>query len=55
MYYCWTYGLGKNRAHTSVSCNRKAPGHQDTATANNLMGGNNTIMRGNTRAVPPHE
>ncbi|MCK7513584.1 MAG: hypothetical protein MZV70_62555 [Desulfobacterales bacterium] len=55
MYYCWTHGLGKNRAHTGVTCNRKAPGHQDTATADNLMGGNNTIMRGSTRAAPPRE
>jgi hypothetical protein len=44
MYYCWSHGLGKNRAHTSASCSRKMEGHQDAATADNLMGGNNRIM-----------
>jgi hypothetical protein len=45
MYYCWSHGLGKNRAHsTSKSCTRKGDGHQNTATADNLMGGSNRIM-----------
>jgi hypothetical protein len=39
MYYCWSHGLGQNIAHTSPTCNNKAPGHQDTATMNNQMGG----------------
>jgi hypothetical protein len=46
MFYCWTHGLGKNRDHTSPTCNNKAPDHQDAATVNNLMGGSNIIMRG---------
>ena len=44
MYYCWTHGLGMTRTHTSLLCNRKGENHQDTATANNMMGGNNRIM-----------
>jgi hypothetical protein len=48
MYYCWSHGLGKNRAHTSASCNNKREGHQDAATADRIMGGNNRIMERNT-------
>jgi hypothetical protein len=43
-YYCWTHGLGKNDKHTSAQCNNKATGHKDTATAANMMGGNNKVM-----------
>ena len=46
MYYCWTHGLGKNANHTSATCNNKAEGHKDDATADNMMGGNNKIMSG---------
>jgi hypothetical protein len=53
MYYCWTHGLGKSHSHTGHTCTRKAPGHQDNATADNLMGGNNTIMRGKPRTPAP--
>ena len=49
MYYCWTHGLGKNPNHTSPNCKNKATGHQDTATADNLMGGNDRIMSGRKR------
>ena len=52
MYYCWTHGLGKNRAHTSLTCNNKAEGHQDDATADNMMGGNDKIMRGRRPTAP---
>jgi hypothetical protein len=45
MYYCWTHGLGKNQAHTSNTCSNKADGHQDHATATNMMGGNDRIMK----------
>jgi hypothetical protein len=45
MYYCWTHGLGKNRAHTSLLCNTKAADHKDNATVDNMLGGNNTIMQ----------
>jgi hypothetical protein len=44
MYYCWSHGLGKNFAHTSTCCNNKREGHQDAATADCIMGGNNRIM-----------
>ena len=44
MYYCWTHGLGTNRAHTSATCQNKGEGHKDDATADNLMGGCDRIM-----------
>jgi len=40
-YYCWTHGF-KVRAdgsHTSKTCTRRRPGHQEEATATNRMGG----------------
>lgn len=49
MHYCWTHGLGKNRAHTSATCNNKAEGHVDAATADNMMGGNDRIATRTTR------
>ena len=36
--YYWTHG---GSGHSSAQCNRKAPGHQDTATFENRMGGLN--------------
>jgi hypothetical protein len=45
LYYCWTHGLGKRSTHTSRTCKRKADGHQDEATATNMMGGSNIIMQ----------
>ena len=51
MYYCWTHGLGKNRNHTSATCNNKAEGHKDEATADNMMGGNNKIMSARARST----
>jgi len=44
-YYCWTHGLGINRAHTSITCNHKATGHRDEAVMGNMLGGNNTMQR----------
>ena len=47
--YCWTHGLTLHRPgsrlppHTSANCNRKAEGHKNEATLENLMGGNNRI------------
>ncbi|GKY93435.1 hypothetical protein MPSEU_000311100 [Mayamaea pseudoterrestris] len=35
--YCHTHG---HCGHTSKDCNRRAPGHQENATKNNKMGGN---------------
>ena len=49
MHCCWTHGLGKNRNHTSATCNNKAEGHKDDATADNMMGGNNKIMTARAR------
>jgi hypothetical protein len=34
--YCWTHG---KCAHSSVTCNNKAPGHQPTSTMENKMSG----------------
>jgi hypothetical protein len=49
MYYCWSHGLGKNKEHTSRMCQRPKEGHCETATANKMMGGNNTIGGGHSR------
>ena len=49
MYYCWTHGLGTHRNHTSATCNHKAEGHRDDATAFKMKGGNNTISSGRPR------
>ena len=46
LYYCWSHGLGRNRNHTSATCNRKRDGHKDEATINNMMGGSNILMQG---------
>jgi hypothetical protein len=53
VYYCWTHGVGFNKAHTSATCTRKADGHKDDATIDNMMDGNNKVMR-NTRPVNKH-
>lgn len=52
MYYCWTHGLGTHRNHTSATCNHKAEGHKDDATAFKMKGGNNTISSGRPRRLP---
>jgi len=46
MYYCWTHGLSANQHHTSGTCERKASGHKDNATAFHMQGGNNKISSG---------
>jgi hypothetical protein len=38
--YCWTHGHTTNSSHTSATCNHPGEGHQTTATASNVMGGN---------------
>ena len=38
--YCWTHGYRVGSKHNSETCQNKAPGHQDRATRNNTMGGN---------------
>ena len=48
-YYCWTHGLGQNRFHTSATCRFPDPGHQDTATATNKMGGSVRVHEPNAR------
>jgi hypothetical protein len=45
MYYCWSHGLGTNRAHTSVNCLNKKDGHKDNATADHMLGGCDIIMK----------
>jgi len=46
IHYCWTHGLSSDKNHTSQTCNRKATGHQDSATLDNMMGGNPKIRPG---------
>ena len=45
MYYCFSHGLGKNPEHTSATCSNPREGHKKEATADNMMGGINTIRR----------
>jgi hypothetical protein len=37
--YCWTHGYFVTATHTSATCATKRPGHVDTATRENNMGG----------------
>jgi hypothetical protein len=39
MGYCWTHGSSRNTQHTSRTCTRKAPNHNDAATFRNKLGG----------------
>jgi hypothetical protein len=38
--YCWTHGSTTSAAHTSLSCNNRAEGHNELATWRNKLGGN---------------
>lgn len=51
MHYCWTHGLGTHWKHTSATCDHKAAGHKDDATAFNMKGGNNKITSGRPRQL----
>ena len=48
-FYCHTHGLGRNKNHTSATCNRPAEGHKREATLDNMMGGSTTIVTGRRR------
>jgi hypothetical protein len=37
--YCWTHGYYVTPVHTSMTCNKKKPGHVDAATRADPMGG----------------
>jgi hypothetical protein len=37
--YCWSHGYQVGLAHTSANCTKKAPGHKDSSTKDNIMGG----------------
>jgi len=43
-YYCHTHGLGRNKLHTSKTCNNPGEGHKKEATLDNMMGGSNSIL-----------
>ena len=53
MFYCWSHGLSKNPNHTSCTCTSKKPGHIDTATVSNMLGGNCYIIRDRGAAHRP--
>ena len=38
-FYCHTHGFGKNPLHTSMTCIKRSPGHNEFATAADTMGG----------------
>jgi hypothetical protein len=46
MYYCWSHGLSKNANHTGFTCTNRSEGHIESATADNIQGGNSNISRG---------
>ena len=37
--YCWTHGHRVGKKHTSETCNNKAEGHINKATAKDTQGG----------------
>ena len=37
--YCQTHGYKVKLGHNSATCTRKKPGHQDSATQAEIMGG----------------
>eukprot|EP00978_Attheya_sp_CCMP212_P024271 scaffold76012_cov52-Attheya_sp.AAC.3 len=51
--YCWTHGISRNRAHTSIStCEHPAEGHQTAATLDNQMGGSTRVWGEAARRTP---
>jgi hypothetical protein len=48
--YCWSHGFLKNPKHTSLTCQYKAAGHCDAATATNTLGGSTAIFTPRTFA-----
>jgi hypothetical protein len=42
--YCWSHGFLRNPKHTSLTCQYKAEGHCDAATATNTLGGSTAIF-----------
>lgn len=49
LYYCWTHGLSANPRHNSATCQRRAEGHKEDATATDIKGGNNCFYINNSR------
>ena len=49
--YCWSHGHCCSENHTSATCGSRAPGHQVTATASNMMGGSEKDKGWNTRHI----
>lgn len=43
--YCWTHGSSRNIEHTSLTCNKKGPGHRDDATFANKLGGSTNVWK----------
>jgi len=43
--YCWTHSILKNHKHTSLTCEKKADGHQDAATLQNKLGGSTKVYQ----------
>jgi hypothetical protein len=37
--YCWSHGYRVQQGHTSANCGGKLPGHQNSATRNDIKGG----------------
>ena len=43
-FYCHSHGITRNPNHTSKLCNNKKPGHKDSATLSNKMGGSTFVF-----------
>jgi hypothetical protein len=50
--YCWTHGSSNNTAHTSATCKNQAPGHKDTATLTNKLGGSDKVWTPHSSRQP---
>eukprot|EP00978_Attheya_sp_CCMP212_P039835 scaffold211074_cov85-Attheya_sp.AAC.1 len=50
--YCWTHGISRNRAHTSITCEHPAEGHQTAATMDNQTGGLTRVWGEADRRTP---
>jgi hypothetical protein len=48
LFYCWSHGLSPDSRHNGFTCNNKAHGHVDDATAKNPCGGS-TVFRHSTK------
>jgi hypothetical protein len=49
--YCWSHGYQVGQAHTIANCTKKATGHQDEATKDNIMGAILKVVNSSDKVV----